>query len=36
MPDPFAADLRGRVQERLDREIDHHEATLEEIGPDAA
>lgn len=36
MTDPFADDLRGRVQHRLDAELDRHERTLAEIGPDVA
>ncbi|MCM3554765.1 polyprenyl synthetase family protein [Janibacter melonis] len=36
MPDPFAADLRGRVQAQLDAEIARQQRHLDEMGPDVA
>ena len=36
MPDPFAADLRGRVQAQLDAAIARQQRHLDEMGPDVA
>ena len=34
MPDPFAHDLRGRIQAQLDAELTRQQGHLDEMGPD--